>query len=135
MQRQVGNRLAPRFRPSQVVHLVHRGRYSGRWQAAPVVVLDHDGHRYLVSVRGESDWVRNLRAGRHGRLATRRHVEEIAVVEVPVQEREPLINSYLARFGTMPTVAACFRALPDPADHPIFRIVETDEPTGTGAVP
>jgi hypothetical protein len=122
MQRHVGNHLAPLFRPSLVCKLSVPGRRSGRWHTLPIVVLDHDGERYLVSVRGESDWVLDLRASHSGRLSRRRHVEEISVVEVPVPDRAPLIAAYAARYGKMPTVTATLRALPHPTDHPTFRI-------------
>jgi len=42
---------------------------------------------------------------------------------VPVAHRSPLIGVYLEKFGRFPTVAETFRQLPDPADHPTFRIV------------
>lgn len=122
MQRNVGNRLAPLFRPSLVWKLSAPGRRSGRWHAWPIVVLDHHGERYLVSIRGESDWALDLRAAHRGRLASRGHVEEITVVEVPVADRRPVLEAYAARYHKMPTVAATLRALPDPADHPTFRI-------------
>ncbi|WP_405952613.1 hypothetical protein OG588_46730 [Streptomyces prunicolor] len=38
-------------------------------------------------------------------------------------ERPPLIAAYLEQFGRFPTVAETFRQLPDPADHPTFRVV------------
>jgi F420H(2)-dependent quinone reductase len=122
MQRHVGNRLAALFRPSLVCKLSVPGRRSGRWHTLPIVVLDHDGERYLVSVRGESDWALDLRASHSGRLSNRGRVEEISVVEVPVPDRAPLIAAYAARYGKMPTVTATLRALPDPTDHPTFRI-------------
>ncbi|HEY3718490.1 MAG TPA: nitroreductase/quinone reductase family protein [Jatrophihabitantaceae bacterium] len=122
MQRHVGNRLAPLFQPSLLSRLSVPGRSSGQWHTTPVAVLDHEGQRYLVSYRGESHWARNLRASGHGRLQRKRQVEEITVTEVPVEERPPLLEAYGARFGKMPTVGPVLRALPDPADHPIFRI-------------
>jgi deazaflavin-dependent oxidoreductase (nitroreductase family) len=123
MQRHVGNRLAPLFRSSLISKLSVPGRRSGRWHTVPVAVLNHDGERYLVSYRGESDWARNLRAAKNGRLIEHGQVAEISVVEVPVSERAPLIDAYLANFAKMPTVAATFRALPNPAEHPTFRII------------
>src|SRR5579885_148351 len=39
-----------------------RGRRSGRTYATPVNLLEMNGHRYLVAVRGETGWVRNARA-------------------------------------------------------------------------
>jgi len=128
MQRNVGNRLAPMFRPSLVWKLSVPGRRTGRWHTLPIVVLDHNSERYLVSVRGQSDWALDLQAAHGGRLTKRGHVEEITVVEVPVPDRAPLIEAYLARYGTMPTVAATLRALPDPADHPTFRITAAAKP-------
>jgi deazaflavin-dependent oxidoreductase (nitroreductase family) len=122
MQRHVGNRLAPLFRSAMISKLSVRGRRSGRWRTVPVAVLEHENERYLVSYRGESDWARNLRASLHARLTKQGRVEEIAVVEVPVAERAPLLEVYGARYGKMPTVAGALRALPDPADHPVFRI-------------
>jgi hypothetical protein len=75
--------------------------------------------------RGESDWARNLRAARRGRLAKQGRVEAVDVVEVAVAERAALLEIYSARYGKMPTVAATLRALPDPADDPIFRITDS----------
>jgi deazaflavin-dependent oxidoreductase (nitroreductase family) len=125
IQRNVGNRLAPLFQPSIVWKLTVRGRRSGEWHTIPVAVLDYEGERYLVSYRGESDWARNLRAARSARLHTRGRAERITVVETPVEDRTPLLEAYTARFAKLPTVGAVLRALPDPADHPIFRITES----------
>jgi deazaflavin-dependent oxidoreductase (nitroreductase family) len=132
MQRHVGNRLAPFFRKRLISKLSVRGRRSGRWHTVPVVVLEHEGERYLVSYRGESDWARNLRADLRARLTKQGQVQEIAVVEVPIAERAALLELYSARYGKMPTVAAVLRALPDPADHPIFRITDSSAPDEAG---
>jgi len=39
-----------------------RGRKSGEWRSNPVNPLTVDGTRYLVAPRGNTQWVRNLRA-------------------------------------------------------------------------
>jgi deazaflavin-dependent oxidoreductase (nitroreductase family) len=122
MQRHVGNRMSVLFRPSLLSKLSVRGRRSGRWHTTPVAVLDHDGERYLVSYRGASDWARNLEASHTGRLAQRGNVEEIEVADVPVSERGEVLDVYRDRYGTMPTVGSVLDALPEPADHPTFRI-------------
>ncbi len=44
------------------------------------------------------------------------------MIELTLAEREPLLDLYRERFGGLPTVSKVLRALPDPADHPIFRI-------------
>jgi deazaflavin-dependent oxidoreductase (nitroreductase family) len=122
MQRHVGNRMSVLFRPSLISKLSVRGRRSGRWHTTPVAILEHNSERYLVSYRGASDWTLNLEASRTARLAQRGRVEDIQVADVPVAERAELIDEYTDRFGKMPTVGSVLRALPDPADHPIFRI-------------
>jgi deazaflavin-dependent oxidoreductase (nitroreductase family) len=123
MQRHVGNRMAWLFGRWRLSKLSVLGRRSRRWRTTPVAVLDYDGQRYLVSYRGESEWVRNLRAsGGRARLRHKGRVEEIMVKEVPVADRASLLAVYSERYGKFPTVADVLRALPDPADHPTFRI-------------
>jgi deazaflavin-dependent oxidoreductase (nitroreductase family) len=124
--RAIGNRLAPASNPALVARLSVRGRSSGRWRTTPVVVLAHDGERYLISPFGDTDWSRNLRATLTGRLSRRGHSEPFTAVEVPPERRAPLLDAYRRRFDRMPKVADSFRRLPDPADHPTFRI----EPAG-----
>jgi len=119
--RTIGARLAARFNRS-VSRLSIRGRVTGRWRTVSVAVLDQDGHRYLLAAHGDTDWSRNLRTAGRGRLETNGRVEEFTATEVPVGELPPLIDAYLRRYGRMPTVARTFRALPDPAQHPTFRI-------------
>ena len=122
VQRQIGNRLAPRFRPELIARLSVQGRRTGRWHSVPIVVLEHDHERYLVSYRGASDWALNLQASHHARLTKLGRTEEITVEDLPPAERAPLLEVYRDRYGQMPTVAAVLRSLPDPADHPVFRI-------------
>ena len=122
MQRHVGNRMSALFRPSLISKLSVQGRRSGRWHTTPVAVLEHNGERYLVSYRGASDWARNLEASGTARLSQHGRVEDIEVADVPVIERAALLNAYRDRYGRLPTVGSVLRALPDPADHPLFRI-------------
>ncbi len=60
--------------PRRAAALEVRGRKSGRVISFPIVVAEHDGERYLVSMLGEKvNWVRNVLAAdgeavlRHGR--------------------------------------------------------------------
>jgi hypothetical protein len=43
-----------------------RGRRSGDWRRTPVNPLKYEGERYIVAPRGETQWVRNLRASAKG---------------------------------------------------------------------
>ena len=64
----VANPLLMRF--GIVPTLKVRGRKTGHWRSVPVNVLEVDGQRYLVAPRGETDWVRNLRAAGGGSSST-----------------------------------------------------------------
>src|SRR5215470_14144793 len=119
--RHIGNRFSPR-NAKLVARLSVPGRTSGQWRTTPVVVLDHDGERYLVAPGGQTEWARNLRAARRGRLIRQGHIEEFIAVELPPRDRPTVIAAYRSRYGKMPTVDAGFREFPDPADHPTFRI-------------
>src|SRR2546422_3196075 len=63
--------------------LAVRGRKTGAWRTAVVNLLEHDGGRYLVAPRGETDWVRNLRAARAGELRLGRRRDPFRAVEIP----------------------------------------------------
>jgi deazaflavin-dependent oxidoreductase (nitroreductase family) len=120
--RVVGNRLAP-LNSRRIAQLSVPGRRSGQWRTVPIVVMDHDGERYLVAPFGDSDWSRNLRASGGGRLVRKSRVEEFTAVEVAPPEHESVVEEYKRRYAKMPGVTASFTRLPDPADHPAFRIV------------
>lgn len=100
--------------------LVVRGRRSGQLRTVPVNVLEYEGSRYLVAPRGTTEWVRNLRAAGTGEIRRRGRAERFRAVEVADDLKPPLIKAYLDRWGSQ--VKSQFDALPDPADHPIFRL-------------
>jgi glyoxylase-like metal-dependent hydrolase (beta-lactamase superfamily II) len=52
--------------PQYVVTLEVPGRSSGMIRKTNLVLLEHDGERYLVALAGESEWVRNVRAAGAG---------------------------------------------------------------------
>ncbi len=45
-----------------------RGRKTGQWYQRPGAVAAVDGRHYIVSLWGESQWARNLRAGGEAQL-------------------------------------------------------------------
>jgi deazaflavin-dependent oxidoreductase (nitroreductase family) len=100
--------------------LTVRGRNSGEPRRVPVNVLELDGDRYLVAPRGNTEWVRNLRAAGEGQLERGGKSERFRAVELPDEAKPPILDAYLARWKSQ--VAAQFAALPDAADHPVFRI-------------
>jgi deazaflavin-dependent oxidoreductase (nitroreductase family) len=107
-----------------------RGRKSGEWRRTPVNLLRIDGARYLVAPRGNTQWVKNLRASPRGRLLVGRRTEYFAAVEVPDEDKPQLLRAYLKRWKW--EVGAFFGgAGPDSTyeelarigpDHPAFRL-------------
>src|SRR5215468_8894367 len=78
--------------------LAVRGRKSGEWRTVPVNLLVHDGERYLVAPRGETEWVRNIRVAGGGELRLGRTREPIAVVELADVDKPPILRLYLERW-------------------------------------
>lgn len=76
-----------------------RGRKSGRVFSTPVNLLAHQGRKYLVAARGETNWVRNARAGGRVALCKGSRREEYKVREVAVAERPELLKQFLDRFA------------------------------------
>jgi hypothetical protein len=58
-----------------------------------------DGVRYLVAPRGETEWVRNLRAAGTGTLRVGRRVEPFAAVELADDDKPPVLRRYLAAWA------------------------------------
>lgn len=115
--------------PDRLVVLEVEGRRSGRTIALPVVVAEHHGERYLVSMLGEdTNWVRNVRAA--GGAAVLRHgrAEEVLLEEVPPADRAKILRRYVdlapgarAHIGLNPRAPLCdFERIAD--RYPVFRI-------------
>jgi hypothetical protein len=70
-------------------------RNTGVWHSTPVSLLSVEGQRYLVSARGETQWVRNIRVSRTARITRGRESETVHVEEVANQDRPPVLRAYL----------------------------------------
>lgn len=123
------------------VTLEVRRASTGQPLRLPLVLTRLDGQRYLVAMLGErARWVGHVRAadGR-ARLVGARGTEDVRLVEVPVDERGPVLRRFLQIApGARPHVAVRRDAPPDAfdavaADHPVFRVV-TDAAAGAAAV-
>jgi F420H(2)-dependent quinone reductase len=111
-----------------------RGRKSGEWHSHPVNVLTYNGEQYLVSPRGLTQWVRNIRVSGGGELVLGNKVRRFEAVEIPDTEKAPIVRAYLKRFAF--EVGTFFRGVKADSpeeelrriapDHPVFRV----EPTG-----
>ena len=97
--------LAAGLWPRRGVTLEVVGRTSGNVIRLPLGLADLDGRWYLVSMLGECNWTKNLRAagGRATLLHLGRH--PITALEVPVQERAAIIRRYVRKVpGARPHV-------------------------------
>src|SRR5262245_19115046 len=79
-------------------NLAVRGRRSGESRVVPVNLLECDGARYLVAPRGETQWVRNLRAAGGGELRLGGRSEPFRAVEIDDVQKPPVLRAYLARW-------------------------------------
>ncbi|SBS71718.1 conserved hypothetical protein [uncultured Mycobacterium sp.] len=97
------------------------GRVSGDPQQVAVTSVDVNGVKYLVSTRGESQWVRNIRANPNVTLTVKGKSTAYVAAEVPVHERAPVIAAFRPILGKW-LVGRYFAKLPDDADHPTFAL-------------
>ncbi|MGW0998138.1 nitroreductase family deazaflavin-dependent oxidoreductase [Streptomyces sp. NPDC002520] len=110
------------------------GRKSGKMQRVPVNPHTYEGGQYLVSARGHSQWVFNVRAAGGGELRVGRKVRVFTVVELPDDEKLPILRTYLERWGWevkqyFPGVTATSsdaEILAAAPDHPVFRLTVTN---------
>jgi len=117
--------------PSYIVLLQVRGRKSGRLYSTPVNILAHNGHRYLVAPRGDTQWSRNARASGEATFVKGMRREQVRLRPIADGDRPEIIKAYLDRFASVvqryfTTVRAGapveeFRAIA--ADHPVFEII------------
>jgi hypothetical protein len=117
----IKNVMNPVFTMTGALPIVSvKGRRSGKVHSTPINVLEVEGVRYLLSPRGETGWSRNLRAVGECSLKVKGSARRYRATEVPVPDRPPLIAAYLDRWGNQ--TRGQFAKLPNPADHPAFRL-------------
>jgi deazaflavin-dependent oxidoreductase (nitroreductase family) len=106
---------------SETLTVTKRG--SKEPQKIPVVTIEVEGTKYLVSTRGESQWVKNVRANPTVTISNKSGTTTYAAAEVPTGSRQPILTAYQEKFGRM--VQGYFRDLPNEADHPVFALTKS----------
>ena len=117
------NKLAMRSKLWDVHTLEVARRNAVDPQRVPVVPLEFDGSSFVVSVRGESDWVKNVRAAGIVRVGQKGNFETYAATEVPVDERSGIVKAYRKKAGR--EVNGYWKRLPKDSDHPTFKLTPT----------
>lgn len=107
-----------------------KGRTTGQPRRTPVNLLRLDGAEYLVSPRGEGQWVRNVRAdgGRLDLLVGRRR-EHFSAVEVPDEQKVPILRAYLGRWKA--EVGAFFDGVGPESSEEALRAIAHKHPVFT----
>lgn len=91
-------------------------------QRVPVIPLQFDGSIFVVSTRGEADWVKNVRAAGKVRLGQKGQFETYAATEVPAECSAEILKAYREKAGREAT--GYFTRLPGTAAHPTFKLTQ-----------
>ena len=136
------NRLVARLAvlgltPRNTVALEVPGRRTGEPRRTALVSVAYAGNRYLVSLPGESEWVRNVRAAGCQATIRRWRARRVRLDEVPTDQRAPILKAYLTRraYSKSPEYEAreFFGVAPDASldelaalasRYPVFQIVD-----------
>jgi deazaflavin-dependent oxidoreductase (nitroreductase family) len=112
--------MATGIADTETLTVIKRG--SKEPQKIPVLTVDIDGTKYLVSTRGESQWVKNIRANPDITISNKRGTTGYVAREISEQDRQRILTAYREKAGR--TVEGYFRKLPHEADHPVFALTK-----------
>ena len=111
--------------PRILLTLRVKGRSSGRLRSTILVVANHDGRHYLVSMLGDnSEWVRNVRAAGGEAFIKRGRSVPITLTEILSKERAPIFKAWCQ------AATSGRHHLPVPHDAPVsaFEAIAKDYP-------
>ncbi len=135
------------FTPPDTVTLEVQGRRSGIRRPVVLTWTEYGGDRYFVSLRGEAEWVRNLRAA-HGKAVIRHGgTRPVLLEEMPIEQRAPVLKAYVSKRALTKSPAQSarqyFGMAADPplealaavaAQYPVFRIAQRDASGAGGGI-
>ncbi len=106
-----------------------RGRSTGEIRHTPVNLLEYEGREYLVSPRGNGQWVRNVRAaGGELDLLVGRRRRHYRATELTDDDKVPIVRAYLRRwkfevgvfFGGVGPESPDHELRAESSKHPVF---------------
>lgn len=71
-----------------------RGRTSGKLYDVPVRIAVMDDERYILSMLGNSQWARNLRAAHTAQLIVGKQVEQVHATELQGEQKSAFLRWY-----------------------------------------
>jgi hypothetical protein len=80
--------------PRRQVGLEVKGRRTGRPHTVALVIAEYEGEHYLVSMLGECEWVKNVRAYGAAHIVSGQR-RKVKLEEVSVEGRAPIIKEYI----------------------------------------
>lgn len=113
--------------------LTVRGRKSGQPHTTPVVIVEQEGKRYLLSPFGVVNWVRNLRASGVATFSRARRHEQVRARELPSDEAGLVLKGLLTS-GKNPPILGYFGVSTQSSaedfgraavEHPVFVLERT----------
>ena len=114
--------------PSSYHLLTTTGRTSGQPRTTPVILLEMDAQRWLVSPYGNVGWVHNVRATSRVSLRRGRTSEALGASEVDADTAGPVLQRYVREASiTAPFFDAkaddpAERFVAEASRHPVFRL-------------
>lgn len=117
--------------PKSSYLLTTRGRKTGQSRTTPVILVEADGQRWLVSPYGHVGWVHNVRAVPEVSLRRGRTTQALFAREVGADQAGPVLKSYVRQ---VKVTAPFFDAkVDDPTPsfiaeahrHPVFQLTQT----------
>ena len=76
------------------------------------------GERYVVSLAGESDWVRNLRAANGGAIVKHGRQYRVRAEEISIDLRAAVLAAYLSKRALSKSAAEAARSYIGVTGHP-----------------
>lgn len=74
-----------------------RGRISGKPIRLSISPSEFKGKKYLVSLAGDREWVKNVRAAQGEAFIIHGGRRRVCLHEIPVNERAPILLAYVQR--------------------------------------
>ena len=111
--------------------LTTTGRRTGQQRTTPVILVENDGQRWLVSPYGMVAWVHNVRVQpgvtlRHGRRAEMLHAEEVDPETAgPVLQRYVRNVRVTAPFFDATSDDPVEKFVEEAPHHPVFKLTAT----------
>src|SRR5688572_9792718 len=106
-----------------------RGRKSGRIYSTPVNVLEHNGKRYIVAPRGDTQWVRNVAVNQNATLVKGAKREDIRSRAIAAEAKPEILKAYLdqykltvQRYFPIPAGSSAKEFEPLVLRYPVFEI-------------